>query len=70
MAERSYKEIRHKSAIENGIICNCDLVIPPQIQRKLCTHVKRCKEITSFMKSKPYTGLKEIMCTLMEWNCY
>ena len=34
-AERPYKETRHKLTIEHGVICNGDLVIPPETQRKL-----------------------------------
>ena len=30
-----YKEIRHKLTIEHGVICNGDLIIPPETQRKL-----------------------------------
>ena len=33
--ERPYKEIRHKLTIEQGVICNGDLLIPPETQRKL-----------------------------------
>ena len=33
--ERPYKEIRHKLMIEHGVICNGDLIIPPETQRKL-----------------------------------
>ena len=34
-AERPYKEIRHKLTIEHGVICEGDLIIPPETQRKL-----------------------------------
>lgn len=33
--ERPYKEIRQKLTIEHGVICNGDLVVPPETQRKL-----------------------------------
>ena len=34
-AERAYKEIRHKLMIEHGVICNGDLIILPEIQKKI-----------------------------------
>ena len=34
-AERLYKEIRHKLTIGHGVICNGDLIIPSETQRKL-----------------------------------
>ena len=33
--ERPYKEIRHKLTIEHGVICNGDLIILLETQRKL-----------------------------------
>ena len=35
MAERLNKEMRHKLTIEHGVICNGDLIILPETQRKL-----------------------------------
>ena len=34
-AERPYKEIRHKLTMEHEVICNGDLIIPPETQRKM-----------------------------------
>ena len=34
-AERPYKEVRHKLKMEHGVICNGDLINPPETQRKL-----------------------------------
>lgn len=34
MAEVPYKQIRHALTIENGLICNGDLVIPYKTQTK------------------------------------
>ena len=34
-AERPSKEIRYKLTIEHGVICNSDLIITPETQRKL-----------------------------------
>ena len=34
MAERPYKEVRHKLTMDKGIICNGDLVVPPRRMRK------------------------------------
>ena len=34
-AERPYKEIRHRLKIKHGVICNGDLIIPPETQRRL-----------------------------------
>ena len=33
--ERPYKEIKRKLTIEHGVICNGDLIISPETQRKL-----------------------------------
>lgn len=32
--ERPYKEIRYKLTIENGVVCNGDLVVPPESCRR------------------------------------
>ena len=34
-AERPYKEIGHKLTIKHGVVCNGDLIITPETQRKL-----------------------------------
>ena len=33
-AERPYKEVKHKLTMDKGVICNGDLVVPPQKMRK------------------------------------
>ena len=35
IAERPFKEIKHKLTVENGVICNGDLIVPPETQRKI-----------------------------------
>ena len=33
-AERPYKEVKHKLTMDRGVVCNGDLVVPPQKMRK------------------------------------